>query len=239
MAPESKFCTKCQREQPASAFGKRTLKSGTVTLQFYCRDCQKAYREANREDIIAKQRAWWADNKEEQNQRQRKYYRNNKPKVRAGIKRWEDANPEKVREIARATYHRHRDKQVARHKAKYQRDKEKLRPTRKAWKKNNPEKLKAGWQAYRARKMNAENTLTSLQWEDRIAEFNNHCAYCLLPLAKAEIEHMNPLSRGGGHTLENVVPACRSCNAKKHDKNLLEFAREATSFDFVRPSVAA
>lgn len=29
-------------------------------------------------------------------------------------------------------------------------------------------------------------------------------------------DHSTPLSKGSAHTLTNVVPACQSCNSKKH-----------------------
>ena len=38
-----------------------------------------------------------------------------------------------------------------------------------------------------------------------------------------EIDHMIPLSKGGGHTIYNIVPACRSCNRKKNAKFPLNF----------------
>jgi 5-methylcytosine-specific restriction endonuclease McrA len=77
----------------------------------------------------------------------------------------------------------------------------------------------------RARMYSVLETLTTQEWLDRLAEYNYHCAYCLKPFEKLEIEHMHPISRGGEHTLENVVPACRSCNGRKHSMNLLEFAQ--------------
>lgn len=44
------------------------------------------------------------------------------------------------------------------------------------------------------------------------------CQYCG---RKAEsIDHVIPRSRGGGHVWENVVAACRPCNAKKRDRML-------------------
>lgn len=40
------------------------------------------------------------------------------------------------------------------------------------------------------------------------------CHYCQAP---AEcVDHYIPLSRGGPDDLRNLVPACRSCNRKKH-----------------------
>ncbi|MDZ8172593.1 HNH endonuclease [Microbacterium xanthum] len=55
--------------------------------------------------------------------------------------------------------------------------------------------------------------LTDLQWSAiRVAW--GACAYCgnQGPLQK---DCVIPISRGGRYTLENVVPACRSCNASK------------------------
>jgi 5-methylcytosine-specific restriction endonuclease McrA len=34
------------------------------------------------------------------------------------------------------------------------------------------------------------------------------------------MDHVVPLSKGGPHTKENVVPACRPCNARKKDRLL-------------------
>jgi hypothetical protein len=40
---------------------------------------------------------------------------------------------------------------------------------------------------------------------------------------KAEIEHMTPTSRGGGHTLDNVAVACGDCNRRKHARTADEW----------------
>jgi 5-methylcytosine-specific restriction endonuclease McrA len=45
------------------------------------------------------------------------------------------------------------------------------------------------------------------------------CAYCKKPNATT-IDHVVPRSKGGRHEWENVVAACRPCNAKKDDKTL-------------------
>lgn len=48
------------------------------------------------------------------------------------------------------------------------------------------------------------------------ARDNNTCQYCG---GRAEsIDHVIPRSRGGGHTWENVVAACRSCNTRKMNR---------------------
>lgn len=46
------------------------------------------------------------------------------------------------------------------------------------------------------------------------------CAYC--GRRADTIDHVVPRSRGGGHTWENCVAACRTCNSKKADRLLGE-----------------
>lgn len=46
------------------------------------------------------------------------------------------------------------------------------------------------------------------------------CVYC--GLAATSIDHVVPRSRGGTHTWDNVVAACRRCNHAKADRLLAE-----------------
>src|SRR5688572_21263580 len=48
----------------------------------------------------------------------------------------------------------------------------------------------------------------------------HRCQYC--GAAAENIDHVVPRSRGGTHTWDNVVAACRPCNARKEDRLLSE-----------------
>ncbi len=48
----------------------------------------------------------------------------------------------------------------------------------------------------------------------------HRCQYCNAPAEN--IDHVIPRSRGGTHTWDNVVAACRPCNARKMDRLLHE-----------------
>jgi 5-methylcytosine-specific restriction endonuclease McrA len=51
-----------------------------------------------------------------------------------------------------------------------------------------------------------------------MARDGHRCQYCG---AHADsIDHVTPRSRGGGHTWDNVVAACRPCNVRKRDRFL-------------------
>jgi len=70
---------------------------------------------------------------------------------------------------------------------------------------------------------NSINDLTLEQWESIKKSFGYRCAYCQVEFTQdnpATQDHIIPLSRGGHHTADNIVPACRSCNSKKKAKLL-------------------
>ena len=48
------------------------------------------------------------------------------------------------------------------------------------------------------------------------------CQYCGVQTRDLTIDHVMPKSRGGAHTWENLVSACRPCNHRKGGKTLAE-----------------
>lgn len=48
------------------------------------------------------------------------------------------------------------------------------------------------------------------------------CQYCGNERGTLTIDHVIPRSRGGGHSWENLVSACRTCNHRKGGKTLAE-----------------
>jgi 5-methylcytosine-specific restriction endonuclease McrA len=59
-----------------------------------------------------------------------------------------------------------------------------------------------------------DNDLTNAQWL-ALQEAWAGCAYCGATGQPLQRDCVQPLSHGGRYTLENVVPACRSCNTSK------------------------
>ncbi len=53
------------------------------------------------------------------------------------------------------------------------------------------------------------------QWEEKLQEYSNCCAYCRAQIENLTQDHVIPLSRGGSHTKSNIVPACAPCNSRK------------------------
>lgn len=64
------------------------------------------------------------------------------------------------------------------------------------------------------------------------------CYYCGGDISHLKaIEHLIPVSRGGDNSWINLVYSCRSCNSKKHDKTLAEFAVENIRPDWLNNMV--
>jgi 5-methylcytosine-specific restriction endonuclease McrA len=60
---------------------------------------------------------------------------------------------------------------------------------------------------------------------------NNQCFYCEGDLSEYKaIEHLTPLSRGGDNQPYNLVYSCKSCNSKKRQNTLEEFAIKNNTF---------
>lgn len=73
----------------------------------------------------------------------------------------------------------------------------------------------------------ADNDLTAAQWEAILAAWGG-CAYCgAQASADASLQRdcVLPISRGGRYTADNVVPACRSCNASKCNEEVTHWLR--------------
>jgi hypothetical protein len=45
-----------------------------------------------------------------------------------------------------------------------------------------------------------------------------------------QVDHVQPLSNGGADALENMLPACRSCNHRKGGSTLESFRRQVERF---------
>jgi 5-methylcytosine-specific restriction endonuclease McrA len=81
----------------------------------------------------------------------------------------------------------------------------------------------------RSKEAGVERTLTIKEWRGIVVSYNSSCAYCNKKSNKLTQDHIIPISKGGGHTKENVVPACSSCNSSKSNKSLIYWMAKKVS----------
>jgi len=92
----------------------------------------------------------------------------------------------------------------------------------------------------RTRKANMSATLTILEWEHILDYYNHCCAYCGRSeqiAGKLTQDHVYPVSRGGGYTVINIVPACRVCNSQKNARTPEEAGMSLTRMPLVQTNM--
>ena len=164
-------------------------------------------------------------------------------------KRYVEKHPERVKASQRAHYERNREAIIAKaksrltpaEKAEYDRKRrerlgDELRAKERQRRLEKGEEIRAKERARyalnpMARLTHAANRVsrerdgdfTPDQWVDLLEEFGEACAYCHARGVPLQMEHMTPLSRGGRHAKDNIVPACGGCNGRKYNRTLFEF----------------
>lgn len=76
-----------------------------------------------------------------------------------------------------------------------------------------------------AKRKGAEGDYTLKEWRAKFREFDGKCYLCGKPVViqEAHKEHRTPLSRGGTNFINNIAPACPSCNLAKGTKTEAEY----------------
>lgn len=229
-----KTCARCRNQKSPEAFSKNAkAKDG---LNSWCKSCDAEYRVANSARLRAQKAARYAANPEPARQRSRARYaadpvrgraaaaqwaKEHPDRVLANRRAWRQANPERARELSARWEKAHPDVRRAAQAKHHAAHPEARRLRVRKWQQANPESVTASKHRRRARVLNAPgNGVTAAQWRDVLAGSLGLCVYCneRRPL---EMEHVEPLSRGGAHDPENIAAACLPCNRSKSDTPLI------------------
>lgn len=74
--------------------------------------------------------------------------------------------------------------------------------------------------------------LTLEQWQQTLEFFGYACAYCTEE-TELTLDHIVALSKGGQHTISNIVPACKHCNSSKSAKDLEDWYKSKSYFSAI------
>lgn len=190
-----KRCSRCSSWKPTARFGS----NGPSGLRSECGDCRRIREHRERLTDIENQR-----------RKERAQYAKSGERRRANAAKNRVKRTAYINEYMRLYYQRTKTAHHRRHAE---------------WRKKNPEVVKQYAATRRARKRGAPVGLTAAEWHSILETFDGCCAYCLRPSAALTQDHVVPLSRGGGHSADNIVPACRRCNGVKKDRGMLQIAR--------------
>jgi 5-methylcytosine-specific restriction endonuclease McrA len=116
----------------------------------------------------------------------------------------------------------------------YQENKQSKRSSNAAWFSDNPSKLNEYQKKYfqshqdkwrlkghRRRALKLGGGVYSITIEEVKSMMKRPCFYC--GEESKHIDHIVPLSRGGRHSIGNLIQACASCNLSKSNKFIIEW----------------
>lgn len=136
------------------------------------------------------------------------------------MREWRLKNPEKVKENDRR-YRQNNPEAAYASQLKWRlNNQEHLRELHQSYAKKNWESRYANKHRHQARSRGREVDLVLRKEIKRM--YHSPCVYCGAK-ERITLDHLIPLSRGGNHTIGNLAPACRSCNARKGTKLPIEF----------------
>lgn len=182
----------------------------------------KEWTRKNPEKVKASRKKYRKENSEKIKISDKVYYQNNSEKIKRASKKWKKENPEKVKKIERRRRERNVEYERERKREYYQKNKEKMSIWQKHYRKENSEQYSKYRRNRTARKKNASGDGVMLS--ELIQTHGSSCYLCNKNSA-TDIEHLIPLSRGGTNHVDNLRPACRSCNSKKGTKTLEEYLK--------------
>lgn len=133
------------------------------------------------------------------------YYLKNKEKIKLYISKHKAINRDRYNELSRIWAKNNPEKRAL---------------ARKKWKAKNRELVNHYEKARQNRLSGATGSHSLKEWTCLIDKYNNCCFYCGMhkPLTK---DHIVPISKGGSDNIDNIVPACVSCNSRKGNKHLV------------------
>lgn len=147
---------------------------------------------------------YYAENVERINAARKARYRRSPTADLTANRRWRAANPDRQRYLIRA------------------------------WRSRNREAVCAAEARRRKRRAASDVRHTPQEWAARVYEYGGACAYCLRSDVRLTRDHLRPLVQGGTDSIDNIVPACLSCNAGKGGRTLVEMLlTQLRSFDTV------
>lgn len=167
----------------------------------------------------------------------REWMNKNPDKVTATNKKWKKNNKEKVKEYDKKSnakwYKNNKEYKLMKNAEWRKNNYKRFLSYNRAWQVANPDKVIANWNKRRARLLNAENTIDTVTAISNFKDtFGNVCGFTGLPLVDETVEHLLPISRGGGNTEFNLYPAESTLNISKGNLNVFKWIEKREDIDF-------
>ena len=237
---ETKICKKCNQKKELSLFVKnKQCKDG---FENQCKECNKKYKkehyEKNKDKIKEATKRYAKENEDKIREYRRNRYQDETTKVKERQKLYREKNSDLILEKKKEYYYANR-KQILIKQKQYNNDNPMIS---KEWRIKNKEHIKKYRDDYKKRdyaiiakrisehkrriNKQSSSTITVLEIKELIKKSKYICYWCGKNCKKDfHLDHYIPLSKGGTHSLNNIVVSCPKCNLTKSSKDPLEFAQ--------------
>ena len=205
---------------------------------------KKEYYQTNKDKASEIGREYYQTNKDKIKARAREYHHKNKDKLSEKAKKYREENKERLAEYKKEWALTNKEMLVDRRKRFYQDNKDKLSIQQKEYYQTNKDKILTRVKEYRQtetgrlvkrnsnskrrylRKINSDGTLhcevrypLTKELQELLHTQDYKCNNCRSDITNAKhLDHHIPLSKGGTHSINNVVWLCPTCNMTKSDK---------------------
>ncbi|MFA5305910.1 MAG: HNH endonuclease [Candidatus Babeliales bacterium] len=248
----TKVCTKCGIAKEATFNNFKKAKKGKLGLYSKCKECEKEYREKNKEKL----KQWFEENSEKVKEQKKQYYKENVEKLKQYKDDWRQQNKDRIKEYGKNYYIENLEIIKEKGKQYNVENCEKLRELHKNYRLRNIEKCKEKEKIYRerdrqkrrdyanchsaeyrknhlinyriygqnrrTRKKELLDNYSEEMWNATLKYFNNKCAYCGEEKPLQQ-DHFIALAKSGEYTHNNIVTACKNCNTSKNDADFFEW----------------
>lgn len=169
-------------------------------------ESMQRYHQEHKMERKEHHRQYHQEHQKEQSERDHLYQRGHQAERNAYVLKYRHEHPEVV-EYMRQWRQEHKE-EIAEYMRQYA--------------KEHPNTCMAAHQRRRALLAASNGDFTAEEFELLCNAYENRCAYCGLELPLGP-DHAIPLSRGGSNDIENIVPACLTCNNRKHTMTFDEY----------------
>lgn len=108
-------------------------------------------------------------------------------------------------------------------RARYLRERDRRLEYAKRYQRENPGVPKRAKRKRKARIAGAGVfEITARDWDRLVARHQGRCFYCSTK-GPMSMDHVIPISRGGRHSIGNILPACINCNSQKYNSTVMEW----------------
>jgi 5-methylcytosine-specific restriction endonuclease McrA len=152
----------------------------------------------------------------------RKYREQNRERILARQARYYRENKELWQKSHQLNYEINREFYLEKSRAWRAANPERARAQHASWRQRNPEKHNELSRKRAAKKKG--NGVYRVSKKELKALLADPCFYC--GGQSNTIDHVVPIARGGGHSIGNLVGACKPCNSSKKDLTIMEWRKK-------------